>query len=43
MTSLALMITAMLRYSTTAVAYVTAYGKPCRVDMGNVGFNTLLV
>ena len=37
MTSLALMITAMLRYSATTVAYVTAYGTPCRVDMGNVG------
>ena len=35
--SLALMITAMLRYSATAVAYVTAYGTPGRVDMGNVG------
>ena len=29
----------MLRYSATAVAYVTAYGTPGRVDMGNVGLN----
>ncbi len=34
------MITAMLRYSATAVAYVTAYGTPGRVDMGNVGSGT---
>ena len=33
------MITAMLRYSATAVAYVTAYGTPGRVDMGNVGLD----
>ena len=32
------MITAMLRYSVTAVAYVADYGMPCRVDMGNVGY-----
>ena len=31
------MITTMLRYSATAVAYVTDYGTLCRVDMGNVG------
>ena len=39
MTSLALMITAMIRYSATTVAYVADYGKPCRVDMGNVGLS----
>ena len=31
------MITAVLCYSATSVAYVTDYGTPCRVDMGNVG------
>ena len=36
------MITAMIRYSATAVAYVTDYGKPCRVDMGNVGSNLMV-
>ena len=36
-TSLALMITAMIRYSVTTVAYVADYGTSCRVDMGNMG------
>ena len=31
------MITAMIRYSATTVAYVADYGTPCKVDMGNVG------
>ena len=42
MTSQALMITAMLRYSATAVAYVADYGTPGRVDMGNVGLTALV-
>ena len=32
----------MLRYSATAVAYVTDYRTPYGVDMGNVGYNLLL-
>ena len=36
-TSLALMITTMLCYSATLGSSVADYGKPCRVDMGNVG------
>ena len=28
----------MLRYSATAVAYVTDYRTPYGVDMGNVGY-----
>ena len=36
-TSLALMITATLCYSATSGSSVADYGKPCRVDMGNVG------
>ena len=37
-TSLALMIAAMLRYLAISGAYVTDYGTPGRVDMGNVGW-----
>ena len=33
------MITAMLRYSATSGSSVADYGKPCRVDMGNVGLH----
>ena len=36
------MITTMLCYSATSVAYVTVYGTPGRVDMGNVGLETRL-
>ena len=36
-TTLALVITARLRYSATPGAGITDYGTPCRVDMGNVG------
>ena len=36
-TSLAFMITTVLCYSATSGSSVADYGKPCRVDMGNVG------
>ena len=36
-TSLALMITTVLCYSATSGSSVADCGKPCRVDMGNVG------
>ena len=36
-TSLALMITIVLCYAATSGIAVADYGKPCRVDMGNVG------
>ena len=37
-TSLALMRTTVLCYSATSGSAVADCGKPCRVDMGNVGF-----
>ncbi len=37
------MMTAMIRYSATTVAYVADYDTPCRVDMGNVGSRTKVV
>ena len=33
------MITTTLCYSATLGSSVADYGKPCRVDMGNVGYN----
>ena len=35
------MITTVLCYSTTSGIAVADYGKPCRVDMGNVGLEQL--
>ena len=37
MTSLALMMSTTLCYSTTSGSSIADYGTPCRVDMGNVG------
>ena len=34
------MITTVLCYSATSGSDVADYGKPCRVDMGNVGYNS---
>ena len=31
------MITTVLCYSATSGSFVADYGKPCRIDMGNVG------
>ena len=37
------MITTVLCYSATLGIAVTVYDTPCRVDMGNVGYNEYLV
>ena len=42
MTSLALMMSTTLCYSTTSGSSIADYGTPCRVDMGNVGENGLV-
>ena len=39
MTSLALMMSTTLCYSTTSGSSIADYGTPCRVDMGNVGYD----
>ena len=42
-TSLALMIPTVLCYSATSGSSVADCGKPCRVDMGNVGLDPELM